>query len=191
MVGYFAIYENFRNKICVYEILRIPLRYQHINGATPCVPHCLYQRQRAGESRAFRSAKPHCTVTSNTSVMSNIKPTEAELEILQILWEKGPSTVRTVNELLNTRREVGYTTTLKLMQIMFEKGLATRMEEGRTHVYTAALDEQDTQRRLLQQFVDTAFRGNASRLMLQLLGDHQADAAELEAIKALIEQMEK
>lgn len=120
-----------------------------------------------------------------------MKPTDSELEILQLLWELGPSTVRTVNERLNTRREVGYTTTLKLMQIMFEKGLVTRDEEGRTHLYTAAVSESDTQNRLLQDFVDQAFRGSAMKMVMQALGNHEASSAELDEIKALIAQMEQ
>lgn len=131
-----------------------------------------------------------------------IKPTESELEILHILWEKGPSTVRTVNDLLNERRKsdlyasrskesAGYTTTLKLMQIMFEKGIVTRVEDGRTHSYTAAIREEDTQSLLLQQFVDNAFRGSTARLVMQALGNHEASSEELDEIKALIAQIEQ
>jgi len=134
-----------------------------------------------------------------------MKPTESELEILHILWEKGPSTVRTVNDLLNERRKsgqatargaakpkesAGYTTTLKLMQIMFEKGLVTREEDGRTHNYAAAVREEDTQSLLLQQFVDNTFRGSTARLVMQALGNHEASAEELDEIKALIAQLE-
>lgn len=137
--------------------------------------------------------------------MSITRPTDSELEILHILWEQGPSTVRTVNDLLNERRisrkstpaagkpkeSAGYTTTLKLMQIMFEKGLVTREEDGRTHTYTAAVREEDTQSLLLQQFVDNAFRGSTVRLVMQALGSHEASAAELDEIKALIAQIEQ
>lgn len=134
--------------------------------------------------------------------MSIIKPTDSELEILHILWEQGPATVRTVNDLLNERRKsglvarnaakqsAGYTTTLKLMQIMFEKGLVTREEDGRTHTYAAAVQEEDTQSLLLQQFVDNAFRGSTARLVMQALGSHEAIAEELDEIKALIAQLE-
>lgn len=120
-----------------------------------------------------------------------IKPTDAELEILHLLWELGPSTVRTVNDRLNERRGLGYTTTLKMMQIMHEKGLVQRTEDGRTHLYTAAVSEADTQSRLLRQFVDNAFRGSASKLVLQALGNHQASTEELDEIKALIAQLEQ
>ncbi|MCO6475444.1 MAG: BlaI/MecI/CopY family transcriptional regulator [Phaeodactylibacter sp.] len=118
------------------------------------------------------------------------KPTESELEILQVLWEYGPSSVRFVNDKLNEEREVGYTTTLKLMQIMAEKGLALRDTQSRTHIYQAAVSEADTQKRLLQKFVDTTFRGSAMKLVMQALGAHQASPEELDEIKALIEKME-
>ncbi|HMX40165.1 MAG TPA: BlaI/MecI/CopY family transcriptional regulator, partial [Saprospiraceae bacterium] len=120
-----------------------------------------------------------------------IRPTDAELEILHLLWELGPSTVRTVNDRLNERRGLGYTTTLKMMQIMHEKGLVQRTEDGRTHLYSASVSEADTQSHLLQQFVDNAFRGSASKLVLQALGNHQASAEELDEIKALIAQLEQ
>ncbi len=133
------------------------------------------------------------------------KPTESELEILQLLWEMGPSTVRAVNDRLNDPknpprggrrsagepREVGYTTTLKIMQIMHEKGLVTRVEDSPTHIYASAVSEQDTQSVLLQQFVDSAFRGSAMKMVLQALGNHDASQAELEEIKSLIAQLEQ
>lgn len=138
--------------------------------------------------------------------MSIAKPTDSELEILHILWEQGPSTVRTVNDRLNEQRRsghsgarlaakpkesAGYTTTLKLMQIMFEKGLVTRVEEGRTHAYTALVRESDTQDLLIQQFVDNAFRGSTARLVMQALGNHEASTEELDEIKALIAKIEQ
>lgn len=120
-----------------------------------------------------------------------MKPTDSELEILQLLWELGPSTVRAVNERLNERRDVGYTTTLKLLQIMFEKGIVSRKEDGRTHTYTAAITETDTQTVLLQEFVDQTFRGSAMKMVMQALGNHDASTEELDEIKALIAQMEQ
>ncbi len=123
------------------------------------------------------------------------KPTEAELSILQILWEHGPSTVRFVNDLINQQvgedRDVGYTTTLKLMQIMAEKGLARRNTDTRVHVYEAAVSEAEVQGNLLQRFVDTTFRGSAASLVMRALGQNRASAEELAEIKRLIEQMEK
>jgi BlaI family penicillinase repressor len=117
------------------------------------------------------------------------KPTEAELEILQILWEHGSSPVRLVNEKLSARREVGYTTTLKLMQIMVDKGLARRDTANRTHIYEPAVREEDIQQQLLENFVDTTFRGSAMKLVVQALGNHQASEEELQEIKNLIEKI--
>lgn len=119
------------------------------------------------------------------------RPTESELAILQVLWENGPSTVRFVNDQLNKERVIGYTTTLKLMQIMAEKGLVDRNTESRTHIYAPAISEPETQRSLLDKFVDTAFRGSAIKLVMQALGQHKASKEELAAIKALIEEQEK
>jgi BlaI family penicillinase repressor len=127
------------------------------------------------------------------------KPTDSELEILHILWEQGPGTVRAVNDLLNERRRsgqkgresAGYTTTLKLMQIMLEKGMVSREEDGRTHIYSAVVQEGDTQGLLLQDFVDHAYRGSTARLVMQALGNHEASAEELDEIKALIARIEQ
>ncbi|WP_138991594.1 BlaI/MecI/CopY family transcriptional regulator [Larkinella sp. C7] len=118
-----------------------------------------------------------------------MKPTESELEILQVLWEKGPSTVRQVNEHLSQTRDIGYTTTLKLMQIMHEKGLLSRTEEGRYHVYQALIGEEETQQHLLDRFVDTAFRGSAMKLVMQVLGNSKATPRELEELQKLINQL--
>jgi BlaI family transcriptional regulator, penicillinase repressor len=125
-----------------------------------------------------------------------MKPTDSELEILHFLWQLGPCTVRTVNDLLNEDRKTGpkesagYTTTLKLMQIMLEKGLVTRTEEGRTHLYSAAVQQEAAQSLLLQAFVNNAFRGSTAQLVMQALGNQQASAGELDEIKALIAQIE-
>jgi BlaI family penicillinase repressor len=120
-----------------------------------------------------------------------MKPTDSELEILQVLWQEGPCTVRQVNERLTENRDVGYTTTLKLMQIMYEKGLLTRLEEARSHVYEANVSEEETQSTLLERFVDTAFRGSASKLVMQALGNHKTTPAELDEIRKLLDQIEK
>ena len=120
----------------------------------------------------------------------NIKPTDAELEVLQVLWEHGPSSVRFVNERLNEEREVGYTTTLKIMQIMVEKGLAKRDTTKRTHIYQANVQETATQNSLLKSFVNNTFRGSALKLIMQALGNHQASQEELDKIKALIKKIE-
>ncbi|AYQ34209.1 BlaI/MecI/CopY family transcriptional regulator [Runella sp. SP2] len=120
-----------------------------------------------------------------------MKPTDSELEILQVLWQEGPCTVRQVNERLTENRDVGYTTTLKLMQIMYEKGLLTRMEDARSHVYEANVSEEETQATLLERFVGTAFRGSASKLVMQALGSHKTTPAELDEIRKLLDQIEQ
>jgi predicted transcriptional regulator len=120
-----------------------------------------------------------------------IKPTESELEILQVLWQKGSSSVREVNETLNTGREIGYTTTLKLMQIMHEKGLVSRNTESRSHIYTATVSQETVQSQMLTKFLNQAFQGSASKLVMQLLGQHRASPSELNEIKEMIDQLEK
>lgn len=119
------------------------------------------------------------------------KPTESELEILHILWETGGATVREVNDQLNRKREVGYTTTLKLLQIMLEKGWVEREDSARSHFYRAAVAREAVQSQLLQNFVENTFQGRAADLVLQALGNHRPDAQELDQIKALIARMEK
>jgi len=121
---------------------------------------------------------------------SSLKPTESELEILQVLWQHGPSTVRFVNEQLSREKDVGYTTTLKLMQIMSEKGLVIRNEDSRTHIYAASVTEQETQQHLLDRFLDTAFRGSAMKLVMQALGNHRTSKEELDQIRQLLDQIE-
>ena len=126
-------------------------------------------------------------------MVNDIKPTDGELEILQILWKKGTSTVREVNELLNDDQDksIGYTTTLKIMQIMFEKGLLRRDDSQRTHVYTAEVREGNIQSALLDRFLNAAYKGSASKLAMHLLGNHKTTSDELAQIKALIDQLEK
>ncbi len=118
------------------------------------------------------------------------KPTDSELEILQVLWENGPSSVRFVNDQLGERRDVGYTTTLKLLQIMHEKSLVVRNTDARSHIYEAAIERDATQRNLLGSFVNNVFSGSAMDLVMQALGNHKASKDELDQIKALIEKME-
>lgn len=118
---------------------------------------------------------------------SKLEPTKAELEILQVLWQYGPSTVRFVNDQLNEqRREVNYTSTLKLMQIMADKQMLERDVSRMTHIYSAAIEEDQTKRHLLKRFVDVTFNGSASSLMMQLLGTGTTSRSELEAIKELL-----
>jgi predicted transcriptional regulator len=120
-----------------------------------------------------------------------MKPTNAELEILQVIWLHGPVSVRFVNDALNRKKQVGYTTTLKLMQIMTEKGLLKRSEKGRKHIYNVVLKEKEAKSLLLDKFVKTAFGGSAMDLVMQALGNHQTTPDELEELKALIDKIEK
>ena len=116
------------------------------------------------------------------------RPTEAELEILRVLWERGPSTVRQVHEALAVARETGYTTTLKLMQIMADKGLVTRDESSRTHIYTPRASQESTQQQLVSDLVTRAFGGSAAELVLRALSAHTASDDELAEIRKLIEE---
>lgn len=115
------------------------------------------------------------------------RPTDAELAILRVLWERGPSTVRQVHEALAGTRDTGYTTTLKLMQIMADKRLVDRNESSRTHVYAAAAGEAQTQRQLVKDLADRAFGGSAAALVLRALSDDGASDAELQEIRKLID----
>jgi BlaI family penicillinase repressor len=119
------------------------------------------------------------------------KPSDSELEIMQVLWEKGPLTVREINDNLNKERRVGYTTTLKIMQIMTEKGILTRNTSQRSHVYTPAMKPEAVQSTILDHVLRTAFKGNTSNLVLHALGNHTASKEEMAEIKALIEKIEK
>ena len=118
------------------------------------------------------------------------RPTDAELAILRVLWQLGPATVRQVQEALNQERETGYTTVLKLMQIMHEKGLLMRDESERTHVYTAALSEEQTQRQLVDHLLERAFGGSARQLVMQVLSSRRASAKELVQIRGLLDELE-
>jgi predicted transcriptional regulator len=116
------------------------------------------------------------------------RPTEAELDILRVLWERGPATVRQVHEALARSRDTGYTTTLKLMQIMVDKGLVTRDESARTHVYEARVSQEHTQKQLLSELVDRAFGGSAAALVLRALSTHATSDEELRQIRRLIDE---
>ena len=114
------------------------------------------------------------------------RPTDAELTILRVLWSKGPSTVRQVHDVLVSGRELAYTTVLKLLQIMTDKGLTTREPLGLQHVYTARRTEQDTQRQLVKDLLDRAFDGSTSQLVMQALATTAATPAELREIRRLL-----
>jgi BlaI family penicillinase repressor len=115
------------------------------------------------------------------------RPTDAELAILRILWERGPSTVRQVHERLARDRQAAYTTALKLLQIMTEKGLVERDERERTHVYKTKLSEDQTQRQLVRDLLDRAFGGSAGKLVMQALATKRASADELREIRKVID----
>ena len=120
-----------------------------------------------------------------------MKPSENELKILQILWDRGPSSVREVHEKISENKDSGYTTTLKLMQIMATKGSAIRDTSARTHIYSAAISEQNTKTDLLSKFISSTFKGSSSSLVLQSLGNGKTTQDELDEIKALIASIEK
>lgn len=119
------------------------------------------------------------------------KPTESELQILQVLWRLGPSTVREVNDILSEKRETGYTTTLKLMQIMHEKGLVSRERQGKSHVYSALITEGQTQQQLVDQMVNTAFGGSAMKLVMRALDSSRATPEEIQKIRDLLDQIDE
>jgi predicted transcriptional regulator len=118
------------------------------------------------------------------------RPTDAELEILKVIWRRGPSTVREVFETLGESKTTGYTTVLKLMQIMAEKRLVVRDESERAHRYTAAAREDETQRRLVGDLLRKAFDGSAKQLVLQALSTERASADELGEIRRLLDELE-
>ena len=125
------------------------------------------------------------------SLQEKIKPTESELEILNILWSKGACTVREIHEELEKNKDAGYTTTLKLMQIMHEKKMLTRDVTRKTHIYTAAISQEQIQGQIIRRVIDTAFNGSAMQLVMQALGNHKASRDELDQIKAYLDSMEK
>lgn len=122
--------------------------------------------------------------------IKQLEPTKSELEILQVLWENGPSTVREVNNELLKQKDVNYTTTLKLMQIMADKGILDRDESQMKHVYRVAEEEQKTKDHLLEKFVDSMYKGSASKLVMQLLGNKKTSRQELQAIKDLLNKLD-
>jgi BlaI family penicillinase repressor len=129
--------------------------------------------------------------SSKQNISKKIEPTRSELEILQVLWQYGPSTVRFVNDKLNEQtRIVQYTSTLKLMQIMNEKGMLKRDDTNMKHVYHPAEDEQKTKSYLLERFVNSMYNGSASNLMMQLLGNKKTSKKELKIIKDMLDNLD-
>jgi predicted transcriptional regulator len=119
------------------------------------------------------------------------RPTEAELAILQVLWRHGPSTVRRVHDVLSAEKSTGYTTVLKLMQIMTEKGLLLRDESTRSHVYRPQVPAEKTQQQLVRDLLERAFEGSAQRLVMQALSTKQVTPEELAQIRALLDKIER
>jgi len=128
----------------------------------------------------------HSIKNSNQS-----KPTESELLILNVLWNKGQATVREVHETLIEQKESGYTTTLKLMQIMFDKGLVLRDDSSKTHIYKANVTKEDTRKLMMGKMINALFNGSSSQLVMQALGNQQHSIEELEQIQQLLNQLKK
>ena len=120
--------------------------------------------------------------------IQNIKPTEGEMEILQVLWQKGNASVREVHEALN-KKDSGYTTTLKLMQILHEKGMVERDTNQKTHIYKALVSQDKTEKHLVNKMIDSVFNGSAARLVMQALGNHKASADEIDEIKKYLDSL--
>jgi predicted transcriptional regulator len=119
------------------------------------------------------------------------KPTEGELEILQVLWTKGKASVREVHETILEYKEAGYTTTLKLMQIMFEKGLVKRDDSSKTHIYQANVSKEKTQNQFVGKMISTLFAGSSTQLVMQALGNHVPNKEELDEIQNLLDNLKK
>ncbi len=120
--------------------------------------------------------------------MKNYNPTASELEILQILWNENPLSVREINDILNSKKETGYTTTLKLMQIMFSKGILDRESIGKKHVYFPLIKESETQKALLDKFLDNTFKGSAQKLIMKILGNYETSEEELLEIRKMLDK---
>ena len=125
------------------------------------------------------------------SKQASPQPTDAELAILCVLWEQGPSTVREVLDKLSAKRETGYTTVLKFLQIMTDKGLVERDESARSHVYRTRKSEEQTQRNLVKDLMDKAFGGSAQNLVMQALSTKKASPKQIAEIRELLDRMER
>ena len=125
------------------------------------------------------------------SAAQHIKATDSELEILNVLWAQGPATVREVHEKLAETKDTGYTTTLKQMQVMLEKGLLSRDASSKTHVYTPAVNKEQAQGQMLQRMIETMFNGSAMQMVMQALGNHKTSKAEQELIREYLDKKRK
>jgi predicted transcriptional regulator len=121
----------------------------------------------------------------------NVKPTESEIEILNILWEKGACTVRDVHAVLAENKDAGYTTTLKLMQIMHDKGLLTRDASSKSHVYSAGVSQEKTQGQIVKRMIDSVFNGSGVQLAMRALGSYKANKKEIDEIRQYLDKIEK
>jgi BlaI family penicillinase repressor len=121
---------------------------------------------------------------------TKLKPTESELEILQILWREGSLTVKDVHKIVSQKRDIGYTTSLKIMQIMADKNLCSRELKGKTHVYTALVREEDVQNGFIDNIIKQVFQGSAMELVMQTLGNYKANKSEIADLKSFISKME-
>ena len=124
------------------------------------------------------------------SKSSSTQPTASELAVLQLLWSRGPLSVREIHEALSTEKEIVYTTVLKTMQVMLDRGFLERESVGRKHIYSAAIAMEDTQNQLLDTFLQRTFGGSAKQLVLRALGNYQTSKSELEELKAMINHLE-
>lgn len=120
-----------------------------------------------------------------------VRPTEGELEILQVLWQKGKATVREVHEIILQTKDAGYTTTLKLMQIMFEKGLVLRDDSAKTHIYQPNVGKEETQSQFVGKMIDNLFGGSSSKLVMQALGSQVPSKEELDEIQQYLNNLKK
>ena len=120
-----------------------------------------------------------------------IKPTDSELEVLALIWQQGPLTVRQIHDQIKTSRNIGYTTTLKIMQIMFDKAMLERSKQGKTHLYNAVESQHKTRDGLVTKIVNTAFHGSAKDLIMQALGSEKTSKAELEEIREYLDKLQK
>lgn len=121
----------------------------------------------------------------------NNQPTASELAVLQLLWERGGLPVKAVHEELSKEREVVYTTVLKTLQVMLERGFVSRESQGRKHIYHAAIAREETQNSLLDTFIDRAFGGSAKELAMRALGNYKTTQSDIDDLKALIDDLEK
>lgn len=119
------------------------------------------------------------------------KPTDSELEVLTLLWKNGPMTVREVHDSIRMDRKIGYTTTLKIMQIMFEKGLLERRKLGKTHIYSEKVDQEKTQKGIVSKMIKNVFQGSSKELVMQALGNSRPSKEELEEIRNFLDELKE